>query len=84
MLNLVYTLSQLEFTHHIYEEYMPALPSESKPPIIIQTVPHYEISNYYSLSKHSHDGAGPHPHEQYPGHPELVKQARNSPMSQLQ
>ena len=35
--------AQLEFTHHVYEEYMPTLPRESKPPIIIQTVPHYQV-----------------------------------------
>ena len=35
--------AQLEFTHHLYEEYLPTLPRESKPPIIIQTVPHYQV-----------------------------------------
>ena len=45
---------QLEFTHHIYEEYLPSLPRESKPPIILHTVPHYQISNFYSLSRHHH------------------------------
>ena len=35
--------AQLEFTHHLYEEYLPSLPRESKPPIIIQTVPHYQV-----------------------------------------
>ena len=35
--------AQLEFTHHVYEEYLPSLPRESKPPIIIQTVPHYQV-----------------------------------------
>lgn len=45
---------QLEFTHHIYEEYQPQLQAETKAPIILQTIPQYSISNYYSLSKHQH------------------------------
>ncbi len=45
---------QLEFTHHVYEEYMPSFPRESKPPIILQTIPQYSVSNFFSLSKHHH------------------------------
>ncbi|XP_059083979.1 uncharacterized protein LOC131881208 isoform X2 [Tigriopus californicus] len=45
---------QLEFTHHIYEEYQPQFQAETKAPIILQTIPQYSISNYYSLSRHQH------------------------------
>ncbi len=52
---------QLEFTHHIYEEYQPTVPVESKPPIILQTIPHYSVANYFSLSKHHHPNLPPPP-----------------------
>ncbi len=42
-------LGKLEFTHHIYEEYQPILPRESKPPIIVQSVPYYSVSNFFYL-----------------------------------
>jgi len=45
-------LGRLEFTHHIYEEYQPVYPKESKPPIILHSVPHYSVANYFTLNKH--------------------------------
>jgi hypothetical protein len=44
-------LGKLEFTHHIYEEYQPILPRESKPPIIVQSVPYYSVSNFFTVNK---------------------------------
>ena len=55
-------LGKLEFTHHIYEEYQPILPRESKPPIILQSVPYYSVSNFFTLNK---------PHQAFP-YPEVT------------
>ena len=54
-------LGKLEFTHHIYEEYQPIFPRESKPPIILQSIPQYSVANYFTINKQ-------HP---YPQHQQL-------------
>ena len=52
---------QLEFTHHIYEEYLPILPERSKSPIILQSIPQYSVANYFSLNRHQHPFLSHHP-----------------------
>lgn len=42
-----------ELTYHIYEEYVPEGPTKRSevPPIIVQTIPQYSVSNFYGLNK---------------------------------
>ncbi len=70
-------LGQLEFTHHIYEEYQPNFPRESKPPIILQTIPQYSVANYFSLSKHQHPLVQTHHHQSH--HHDLHRHPFTSP-----
>ena len=41
-----------ELTYHLYEEYLPPPTAPPTPPIIVQTIPHISLNNYYS----SHSG----------------------------
>jgi hypothetical protein len=54
-------LGKLEFTHHIYEEYQPIFPRESKPPIILQSVPHYSVANFFTVNKQQQQQPHPSP-----------------------
>ena len=45
--------------YHLYDEYKPPLEYETKPPIIMQTIPHYSINNNYY-----HHPSLPHNREQ--------------------
>ena len=45
----------LEVMYHLYEEYKPPLEYETKPPIIMQTIPHYSINNNYYHPSLSHN-----------------------------
>ena len=41
-----------ELTYHLYEEYLPPPTAPPTPPIIVQTIPHISLNNYFS----SHSG----------------------------
>ena len=41
-----------ELTYHLYEEYLPPPTAPPTPPIIVQTIPHISLNNYYR----SHSG----------------------------
>ena len=56
-------LGKLEFTHHIYEEYQPIFPRESKPPIILQSVPHYSVANFFTVNKQQQQQQHPYPQQ---------------------
>ena len=56
---------RFEYTHEIYEAYLPTSQTteSSKPsPVILQTVPHYTFSNFYTLNKHNHHHLFDNPH----------------------
>ena len=54
---------RFEYIKQTYEEYFPAeatTDSSQSSPIILQTIPHYSFSNYYTLNKHNHHHSAPH------------------------
>ena len=59
---------RFEYIKQTYEEYFPTTEASQSSPIILQTIPHYSFSNYYTLNKHNHHHVGPHhPISTHPG-----------------
>ena len=55
------TPERFEYIKQTYEEYFPSeATTDSSSPIILQTIPHYSFSNYYTLNKHNHHHSAPH------------------------